>query len=277
MILAQLDQQEILEPEAPVRAAIDDEGLDELAESISELGLLQPILVARRGEKYEVIAGHRRLLATRKLGLPKVQCLVADGESEDSLIGGRVHENIIRRDITPVEEASFYAELMEKYQDVDEVCRICHRSRHVVESRLLLLTGDKDVLSALNQNMINLSVAMELNQEKDNRKRAWFLDYAIRDGATAQTIDRWRRSYDALPLDQVNLESAPAVAPDGKTAVRRGPSCYLCGSDEEQHDMQWVCVHRSCNSVAKRLGWAINPEVSDAERNQQSDNQSQGS
>lgn len=261
MILAELDQQMILEPDAPIRAAIDEGGLEELAESIKELGLLQPILVLRRGEKYEVIAGHRRLLATRKLGLPKVQCLVADGESEDSLIGGRVHENIIRRDITPVEEAAFYAELMEKYQDIDKVCAVCHRSRALVDNRLELLTGDKDVLAALNQGLINVSVAMELNKETDNRKRAWYLDYAVRDGATAQTVDRWRRSYEPLPLDQVDLGTAPVVAPDGKTAVTHGPACYLCGSDDEQHDMQWVVVHRSCHSVARRLGWNINPEV----------------
>lgn len=257
MYLANIDQQQILEPAAPIRAAIDEGGLKELADSIAELGLLQPILVCKQGEKFEVIAGHRRLLATRKLGIPKVQCIVADSEADDRMIAGRVHENIIRRDITPVEEAAFYAELMEKYQDVDEVSRICHRSRMVIESRLLLLTGDRDVLAALQAGKISFGVAQELNREPDERKRRWFLDHAVTGGATVQTVNAWRRSYGDLDLQAVDLSAAPEVAPDGETPRVMKQSCYLCGGDDNQHDLRWVTIHDSCQKVADRLGWQI--------------------
>ena len=270
MYLAEIDQQDILEPAAPIRAAIDEEGLDELADSIAEIGLRQPPQVVRRGEKYEIICGHRRLLATRKLGMPKVQCLVADGESEDTVLAGRVHENIIRRDITPVEEAAFYAELMEKYQDVDAVCKICHRSRNVVESRLVLLAGDQEVLTALNRGDIKLAVAIELNREPNPGKRKWFLEYAIKDGATVRTVDQWRRSHqDFLPAD-IAMEAAPVVSPDGRQAQIQRPCCYLCGGDDQQHSMRWVVIHQSCNEVAQRLGWQIQPVVEESDGNKQS-------
>ena len=270
MSLAEIDQQDILEPAAPIRASIDEEGLDELADSIREIGLRQPPQVMKRGEKYEIICGHRRLLATRKLGMPKVPCLVADGDDEDTLIGGRVHENIIRRDITPVEEAVFYAELMERLNDVDKVCALTHRSRSVVESRLLLLTGDREVLGALNAGKINLSVATELNQERNDGKRAWFLEFALKDGASATAISRWRRGYqDFLPAE-LQMDEAPQLSPDGTQAQAQRPCCYLCGSDDQQHTMRWVVVHSSCHDVAHRLGWQIQADVEDGDGNKQS-------
>ena len=264
MYLAEIDQQDILEPAAPIRAAIDEGGLEELADSIRELGLLQPILVQQQGKKYEVIAGHRRLLATRKIGLPKVHCMVADDESNDLLLAGRVHENIVRRDISPVEEAVFYAELMEKYRDVDRVCAVTHRSRAVVESRLLLLTGDPDVLRSLNAGEISLAVASELNMEKDTRKRKWFLESAVNNGSTMRQVNAWRRSYFDMDLDGVNLNTVPEVAPDSQTAKMPGQACYLCGDTKDQARMRWVTIHDSCMDVAKRLGWTIQAEVEDA-------------
>ena len=261
MYLAEIDQQDILEPAAPIRASIDEEGREELAQAFKEIGLLHPPSVAKRVRKYEIIAGHRRLLATRLLGMPKVPVIVADSESEDTLIAGRVHENIIRRDISPVEEAAFYAELMEKYQDIDRVCALAHRTRNIVESRLLLLAGDQDVLAALNDKKISLAVAVELNREHNDQKRKWFLEFAVKDGATMRTVDVWRRSYqDFLPAE-LAMDTAPVVSPDGKQAVAQRPRCYLCGGDDQQHTMRWVVIHSSCHEVAHRLGWQIQADV----------------
>jgi ParB/RepB/Spo0J family partition protein len=270
MFLANLDQQDILEPAAPIRATIDQDGLDELADSIAELGLLQPICVAPKGEKYEVICGHRRLLATRRLGMPKVHCLVADDGEESTVLAGRVHENLIRRDISPVEEAAFYAELMEKYNDVDKVCSVVRRSRNVVENRLLLLTGDREVLAALNTGKVSLAVASELNREPNEAKRKWFLEFAIKDGATLSTLHIWRKSYESfLPAD-IAMSGPPAVAPDGVTAVAAKPHCYLCGGYDAQHTMRWVTIHSSCQEVAVRLGWQIHPLLESADGNEES-------
>src|SRR5579885_3512832 len=76
MYLTEVEQNMILEPEQPLRASIEEGPLVELAESIRQLGLLQPLVVRKSGDKFEVIAGHRRLLATRMVGLPRAQCLV---------------------------------------------------------------------------------------------------------------------------------------------------------------------------------------------------------
>ena len=269
MYLAEIDQQDILEPAAPIRAAIDEEGLEELAESIRDVGLRQPPQVMKKGDKYEVICGHRRLLATRKLGMPRVPCLVADGEGDEVLFAGRVHENIIRRDISPVEEAAFYAELMERFNDVDRVCALTHRSRSVVESRLLLLSGDRGVLNALNDKKISLAVALELNAEPHPEKRKWFLEFAVKDGATVRTVITWRRSYhDFLPAE-LAMDMPPIVSPDGQQAQPQMPRCYLCVGDDRQHTMRWVVVHSSCDEVAHRLGWQIQAEVGEIRGNEE--------
>lgn len=263
MTLVELDQDRIMEPSAPMRASIDEAGLQELAESISEVGLLQPILVVERGDRYEVVAGHRRLLATRILGLPRVRCVVADSDSDTTVLAGRVHENLVRRDVSPAEEAAFYAELMEQYGDVDKVCALVRRSRSVVEGRLLLLSGDRRVLHALNDGKISLAVAQELNCEHDDRKRAWFLEHAVVDGATYRTVNSWRRSHEMISLDSVDTSERPQVAPDQVTAVPQHMPCYLCGDNRYPATMRWVPVHASCQDVARRLGWKIEPEVED--------------
>lgn len=252
MHLTEIDQNMILEPAAPLRAAIEEGPLDELAESIRELGLLQPLVVRVVGEKFEVIAGHRRLLATRKVGLPRVACLVVDSGGDDEVIAARLHENIMRRDISPVEEAALYAELYEKLLDVDLVAKLVKRSRAVVEERLTLLTGDQEVMNQLQAGMISLGVAGQLNKVHDQGVRRYLLEYAVRDGASVEKVRNWRIQYAGVTFEQLNTQQAPITAPVPVEVVNQAPKCYFCGHDDDQHDMEVLMVHRSCRKYIER-------------------------
>jgi len=183
---------ELREPVHAVRAEISDQGLASLTGSIRELGILEPLIV-RPGEdgSYEVVAGHRRLLAARMTPLAEVPCLVeADDERADAI---KLHENIEREELNPAEEGVFYAELYEKLgQDVDRVAERVRKSRGHIESRLNLVRGDQAVFKAITEGKISLGVAQELNQFTRDNDRSFHLDYGVRTGANVRTMRDWR-------------------------------------------------------------------------------------
>ena len=246
-----IDLELIDEPDAPVRADIDEIEVHELAESIKEVGLINPIMVRRRGERFEVIAGHRRLLAHRELGLSVIRCTVLEEQSDDDTMAQRLHENIFRRDLTPIEEAVVYAELFERVQDVEKISRIVRRSRQVVESRLLLLSGDEEVRNMLHAGMISLGVAEELNRVKSQATRRFLLRFAVAEGATVSKVTGWRQQY-------ANVDLAPGQEPErpsepGPAVPEMSPAnvCWLCGTNEEPWDMRVRMVHETCEKVAR--------------------------
>ena len=102
------------EPKGIIRMDIDPQGIDELVQSISEIGLLQPILIAVDGERFEVVFGHRRYLASKKLGLSSIKAIIRTMTQEEIGIA-RATENISRADLTPLEEAATYLNLIEQY------------------------------------------------------------------------------------------------------------------------------------------------------------------
>lgn len=252
MRLEKIDPMKIKGPELDVRADVDLERLNELADSIKEIGLLQPIVVRANGDGYEVVTGNRRRLACRMIGLGEAQCIVLEQGEDTDLVGMRLHENLIRQDLTPVEEAAVYAELFERVEDVDKVAALVHRSREIVERRLLLLSGDPAVRDALHAGRISTGVAEELNRVVDAGTRGFLLEHAIRGGVTVSTAAAWRRQYAQVRLSEINI-SEPPQAPDAPAQpVENVYVCWLCGSTEDPHDMRARMVHQSCERLWRR-------------------------
>jgi ParB family transcriptional regulator, chromosome partitioning protein len=133
-------------PEQP-RKHFDPEALTALAESIQRHGLLQPIVVRRAAEGYEVIAGERRLRAAQQAGIPHVPIVVRDAEPQERLELALI-ENIQREDLTPLEEAEAYRHLIDEYGlTQDDLARRVGKSRPAVANALRLL-GLPDAVKA---------------------------------------------------------------------------------------------------------------------------------
>jgi ParB family chromosome partitioning protein len=103
------------DPHAPVRTAMDEEKLVELANSIKLHGLIQPITVRKVGPRYEVIAGHRRLKACRRAGVALVPSIVREvnDAKADEL---RMAENLYREDVNPVDEARYIRRMIDVHK-----------------------------------------------------------------------------------------------------------------------------------------------------------------
>ena len=131
-----------LNPYQP-RKHFDEEALKELANSIKEYGLIQPIIVLKKGERYVLVAGERRLRASKILGLKTILAFVADAE-EKRLRELALIENIQRENLNPIELAHSYKSLIDEHQITQEnLASIIHKSRTQITNTLRLLNLDE--------------------------------------------------------------------------------------------------------------------------------------
>lgn len=131
-------------PEQP-RRAFSEEALKELADSIRELGVLQPILVQQKKGRYQIIAGERRFRAARLAGHQRIPCIVRDFSEEEKMEAALI-ENLQREDLNPMEEAQAVRSLMDKCGYTQEkAAQRLGRSRPAVANLLRLLTLPEDV------------------------------------------------------------------------------------------------------------------------------------
>lgn len=141
------------------RHTIGGEALDDLISSIRQHGILQPLLVTKRGERYQIIAGERRFRAAQKLGLPSVPSIVRDARELEQLEMAIV-ENVQRQDLNPIEEALGYQQLSEEFGlTQEEISRKVGKSRATVANGLRLLSLPPDMQQALRQGAITTSHA----------------------------------------------------------------------------------------------------------------------
>lgn len=125
------------------------EGLEELRDSIAQHGVLQPLTVRQKGERFELIAGERRLRAARMAGLHEVPCIIMDVDMESSGIIALI-ENIQRRDLDFVEEAEGINQLIRLFGlSQEQTARRLGKSQSAVANKLRLLRLPKDVLDRL--------------------------------------------------------------------------------------------------------------------------------
>ena len=137
------------------RSDFDEDKLKQLAESIRERGIIQPLLVSSNGSnRYKLIAGERRLRAARLIGEEEVPVIIMETSSEDETLELALVENIQRQDLNPIEEAIAYSRLIEEFHlTQEEVARKVGRKRSTVTNTLRLLklpsSLQEDVAGAL--------------------------------------------------------------------------------------------------------------------------------
>jgi ParB family chromosome partitioning protein len=122
------------------RRAFPEASLAELAKSIQEQGIIQPIVVVPRGEKFEIVAGERRWRAARQAGLTRVPIVIRDRTADRDLLEASLVENLQRDDLNPLEAAAAYARLKDEFHlTQEEIARRVGKDRATVANTLRLL------------------------------------------------------------------------------------------------------------------------------------------
>jgi len=196
MELILIPMAEIEEPVEPIRKKMTEEGLDELKKSMGARGLLNPITVRRKGSGYEIVEGHRRFLAAKELGWAAIRAILKEVDDRDARID-RIHENLHREDLSPVEEAKQVFVLHTEFKcGIKEIARMCSKSESWVNSRLDMVEWPENILEAVDVGAISVSAARELVAISDDEARDYYLDHAVKSGATRELCAFWRGRWE---------------------------------------------------------------------------------
>lgn len=233
-------------PDEIVRLAISDDEIKELATSMKEKGLLQPIILTPVKGRYMIVAGDRRFLAADVLGWKKIMSHVKEMSADDvALI--RAIENIQRKDLTPFEEARVYKGLITKRKmSIEDISKRIGKSPGVIQRRLDILEMPESFQKALHLKQITTSVAEELWHCQDNARREYFLELAIEHGITQRIARDWVTDYNKSLRTKVegDVERGRLVAPFQSAPSYRG--CDTCHGPVTYDDLKQLLVCPGC-------------------------------
>lgn len=163
--------------------------LEDLIASIKEHGILQPLVVTRVGDSYELIAGERRLRSARTLGLPTVPVIVREANEQQKLELALI-ENIQRQDLNAVEEAIAYKALIDEFNlRQDDVALRVGKSRSNIANIIRLLDLPEEILNALKEGKITKSHARTLLAETDPKKQHELFGQMLNGGVTVRQVE----------------------------------------------------------------------------------------
>ncbi|WP_311491461.1 ParB/RepB/Spo0J family partition protein [uncultured Anaerococcus sp.] len=158
------------------RKEFDEKALEDLALSLKEYGLLNPIIVTRVGKHYEILAGERRFRASKLNGSETIDAIVKNFEEEDVEVLSLI-ENVQREDLSAIEEATAYKKLIDSYGlTQDEIAQKMGKSRSYIANTVRLLKLNEEEKSALREGSISPSQARSLLSLDDGEKREKALD-----------------------------------------------------------------------------------------------------
>ena len=153
------------------RRTFDEDALLELAESIKQHGVIQPLIVKKRDKYYEIIAGERRWRAAKMAGLKEIPIVIKD-LSDQEIMEVALIENIQREDLNPIEEAQAYQRLIKEYNyKQDELAERVSKSRVAVTNSMRLLKLDERVQKMIIDDMISAGHARALLAITDSEKQ----------------------------------------------------------------------------------------------------------
>ena len=240
------------------REQLHDEKTQELAESIQEHGLLQPIVVTPGEEgTYDLVAGHRRIAAFRLLGKKSIPARVMD-IPEARVPMARLVENIQREDLNPLEEAKAIYRAMDRAKLTHEdMAEVLGKSRSWISNRLRLLDMSTEVQAALAQGEITPSVAIELHRVKNPMQQAYLLQTVMQYGASVDTTRAYVDNY-------LRAEKSASMIPPGEyaQAVAAGEqvvlmNCQWCGERVPASVITNILICQDCARQLSEIKQAL--------------------
>lgn len=191
------------------RLTFDEKSLNELASSIKEHGIIQPLVLRRLGDKYEIIAGERRYKAAQLAGLTEVPAIISNIDDNKSAEIALV-ENVQRRNLNSLEEAKSYKKILDKEGlTQDELAKKIGVSQSTIANKLRLLNLTSEAQDALMNDKISERHARSLLSVTDPEKQKALLNKVISERLTVRQLD-----------DEIKKESNPA----SESALNHVPS-----------------------------------------------------
>lgn len=214
------------------RLSFDEKALNELAESIKQHGIIQPLIVRKLADKYEIIAGERRYKAATLAGLSTVPVIVTNLSDAKSAEVALV-ENIQRKNLSSIEEALSYKRKIDKDNLTQEqLAKLLGLSQSTVANRLRLLNLSNEVQDALLKEKISERHARSLLQISDKNKQTELLNRIITERLTVRQLDEIIKKELSSPSTYAeeipsNLEQPLSSEPEAEPIPEQNPSTQI--------------------------------------------------
>lgn len=238
------------EPDGRIRLTIDSEETESLAENIREVGQIQPIKLAKKGKRYEIVAGERRFLAVKSLQWDTIKAVVADMTPEQIALE-RASENLQRKDLSPIEEGATYADLAERYNmSLRQIGDKFGHAQSRIKRYIDLMALQPEIQQAIHNKSITIIVGEILSQIDEPKERKKNLQYAIDNGCSSPTAEGWLRDYrrSSAPGRSV-VEGGVPLEPQ-LTTQKIYTACEIC---QEAVDYKDVKIIRTCPGCYKQI------------------------
>jgi ParB family chromosome partitioning protein len=244
--LLTLDLDAIVPNPRQPRGDFEETALEELAQSLRQIGMLQPILVRPRDDgRYEIIAGERRYRAARRAGMDRVPAVVRHTADEQLLTEALV-ENIHRADLRPLEEAAAYDQLLSDFGMTHEALAArLGKSRSAISNTLRLLALPPGVQSRLSEGSLSAGHARALLPLEDRDVQEALAEKVVADGLSVRATEELVRS--AL------VQPPPAPAREQVARVPETRSSPLFGLERRLEDVLATRVQIKGNARRGRL------------------------
>ena len=198
------------------RKIFDEEALNELAESIKEHGIVQPIIVKKSIKGYELVAGERRTKASRIAGLKTIPAIIKNFNDQEMMEIALI-ENIQRENLNPIEEAMAYDNILKSSNMTqDELAKKFGKSRSYITNILGLLKLPETTKKYVEENKLTMSHARALSKLEDEEQIDRLADKIITEGLNVRTIENIARD-EALP--KINPQHTTKVSDSNKYII----------------------------------------------------------
>jgi ParB family transcriptional regulator, chromosome partitioning protein len=195
-------------PQQP-REHFDEETLASLADSIREVGVLQPVLVRAAGEGYELIAGERRWRAARRVGLHTIPAIVRVAD-DAAVLQQAIVENVQREQLNPLEEAAAYQQLIEDFSFThDEVASRVGKSRATISNTLRLLQLPPAIQRSLKDGTLRMGHARALLGTPDRAFQEQLARRTVSEDLSVREVEEAIRRREESPATRVATQEAP--------------------------------------------------------------------
>ena len=240
---------EITDPTFQPRDKLEVEGIEALSHSIKEIGLINPVVVRKSEEGYQLVAGTRRWHACKALGWDTIPAKVIEQDTREASML-QFSENFHRMDLNPIQQAKMIKFMLEDLQySTSEIAQFTNHTREWVSRQLTLLDMDQAAQDAIEAGKISASVSLELKLIPDEKLRSDYINYAIESGCTEKAARDWARQAKATVAARdarlVASETSPLKGEEEPYQPPPPRTCALGGAPEDKVVLEdWaVCWH----------------------------------
>lgn len=195
------------------RKVFDEEALKELADSIKEHGVFQPIIVKKSIKGYEIIAGERRVKASRMAGLTEIPAIIRDFNDQE-MMEIALLENLQRENLNAIEEATAYKKLQETLVVTqEELAKRLGKSRSHITNMIGILSLPQNIQDEISKNNVSMGHARVLSKLSDEKQQQELLDKILKEGISVRELESLTQAPTVVKVHQqkkkeVNAEYA---------------------------------------------------------------------